>query len=383
LPIDFTKPVPLYQQIVSDIIKQIESGALHANDSVGSHSELAKAYDVSLITIKKALNELINKKYLYSRVGKGTYVSRQSVDIDFSKGNTIGIVLRDLNSPFFARIVESVEKQVSEIGCNLLVSTSSNSREKESKQINKYLKIGVSGLILTSITHETHVSGLIRKLHSDNFPYVVVAYTEDEDINYIGVDHELGARLATEHLINLGYKKLGYINCESGYKLGEVRKKGFLEALENHGYAHNENFHYRLRQRGDWHDYESGYEIAFDYIKQSERPEALFIYNDLAALGFEKGILENGLSIPQDVAIVGFDNIKRGVVAPVPLTTIQQPANEVGRLAIEMILKKIKGELVKNRNILKPTLVIRDSCGAKIRSRNYKNTFSMTSEYID
>lgn len=373
MSIDLKKPSPLYQQIVDDIKTQIRSGALHQDESVGSHKDLSENYGVSLITVKKALNELINLKYLYSRVGKGTYVSSSIEEIDFSTDITIGLVLRDLNSPFFARIVESVEKYASEIGCNLLISTSSNSREKENQQIEKYLKLGVSGLILTSITNDTHASKLVRDLHEDNFPYVVVAYSEDKNINYIGVNHEQGAFIATEHLIKLGYKRIGYINSEEGYKLGEVRKKGFLRALEQYEYTFNEDFHYRLVQRGGWRDYESGYDIAQYFINQTNRPDAVFAYNDLAALGFEKGVMENGLLVPDDVAIVGFDNIKRGVVAPVPLTTIHQPVNEVGRLAIKMILKKIRGEVVKNQIILNPELVIRESCGANKKNSYQKN----------
>jgi DNA-binding LacI/PurR family transcriptional regulator len=380
--IDSKKSSPLYQQIVDDIKTQIRSGVLRTDESVGSHKELSENYGVSLITVKKALNELINLKYLYSRVGKGTYVATHSEEIDFSADITIGLVLRDLNSPFFARIVESVEKYASEIGCNLLISTSSNSRDKENQQIEKYLKLGVSGLILTSVKNDTHASHQLRKLHNENFPYVVVAYSEDQDINYIGVDHEQGAFIATEHLIKLGYKHLGYINSENGYKLGEVRKKGFLRALEHNGQIFNEDFHYRLVQRGGWRDYESGYDIAKYFINQANRPDAIFAYNDLAALGFEKGVLENGLSVPEDVAIVGFDNIKRGVVAPVPLTTIHQPANEVGRLAIKMIFKKIRGEVVKHRIILKPELVIRESCGAKAKELKSEKKFQKISELI-
>jgi DNA-binding LacI/PurR family transcriptional regulator len=369
---DRKKSAPLYQQIVEDIKNQIASGVLQAHEQIGSHNNLAQAYDVSLITVKKALNELINLRYLYSRVGKGTYVAPQNAGVDFSKNVTLGLVLRNLNSPFFARIVESVERYASELGLNLLISTSSNSRDKERQQIDKYLSLGVSGLILTSITAKTFVSRQVKDLHNAQFPYVIVAYVEDEDINYIGVDHELGAYLATEHLIRLGYQKIGYINSERGYRLGEVRKQGLLRALNDYKMPFDESFHFRLAQRGDWHDYDSGIEIAKDMVSRPDHPDAVFVYNDLAALGLQKGLLASGLAVPQDIAMVGFDNIKRGVVAPVPLTTVHQPVNEIGRLAIDMILKKIRGDLVKHRVILKPTLVIRESCGAQ-RRKTYKN----------
>ena len=95
----------------------------------------------------------------------------------------------------------------------------------------------------------------------------------------------------------------------------------------------------------------------------------MFVYKDLAALGFQRALIDQGIKIPGDVAIVGFDDIKRGVVAPVPLTTIHQPTDKIGELAFELIKKQIKNETIENPYIiLEPSLVIRDSCGAKNKS---------------
>jgi len=365
LPIDFTKPTPLFRQIMEDIKSQIESGQLKVGDRIGSHHELAQKYNVSLITIKKAVAELINEKVLFSRVGKGTYIARKPVKVDFTDHITIGLVLRDLNSPFFSRIVESVEKEVSENQCNLLVATSANRQDKEESQIQHYLDIGVSGLIIASMTRVYHASETIRKLQKENFPFVMVSYMADEDINYVGTDHEFGAFIATEHLIRLGYNKIGYINGEKGNLLGELRKTGFMKALRKYGKKFRKDFVFRMNYRGEWHDYESGYEIGKMFKELSERPEAMFVYNDLAALGFQRSLLDQGFRIPENVAIIGFDDIKRGVIAPVPLTTVHQPTDQIGRLAAGMVLKMIKGQSVEHRIILKPYLVIRNSCGAK------------------
>ncbi len=362
--IDFTKPVPLYKQVVEHIKNQIRSGVLKPGDRIGSHQELVREYKVSLITIRKALSELINEKILYSRMGKGTYVADQRKAPDFKGHINIGLVLRDLNSPFFSRIVESIEKHATRLGANLLVSTSSNSIQKENRQIKQYLDIGVSAMILTSITTRSHVSPLVRELHNDNFPYVVVAYTEDEDINYVGVDHEYGAYLATEHLIKVGFDRIGYISSEKGYRLGEVRKAGYLRALQTYGKIFKEEFHFRLKGRGNWLDYESGYEIGLQVIGMSDRPDAIFAYNDLAALGFQRAVLDKKLNVPEDIAIVGFDNIKRGVVCPVPLTTIDQRPEEIASRAMDIVINKISNIKSVNRIILKPKLIIRDSCGA-------------------
>jgi len=365
MSIDITEPTALYIQIANHIKSQIDSSVLNPGDQLESHQVLTKKYDVSLITIKKALSELINEKILFGRVGKVTYVSEINKQLNLTDHLTIGLVLRELNSPFFSRIVESVEKKASEMSCNLMISASLNSPEKEAAHIDRYIKLGVRGLIISTTAHVYHASAQIRQLRSKSFPYCIISYMEDQDINHVGTDHAYGAYIATKHLINLGYKKIGYINCEIGYPLGEVRKSGYLRALNEFGVPFNKDFVFRLSRRGDWRDYQSGYKIGQKFCLMSKKPDAMFIYNDMAALGFEKVVLEKGLNVPEDVAIVGYDNIKRSWVAPVPLTTVDQRTNEMGCLAIEMILNQINGKPYKSITILKPRLVIRDSCGAK------------------
>jgi LacI family transcriptional regulator len=228
----------------------------------------------------------------------------------------------------------------------------------------------VSGLIIASMSREYIASPVIRKLHRDNFPYVVVSYIADEDIAYVGTDHEEGAFLATQHLIELGYRKIGYINGVSGERgslLGDLRKKGLLRALEQYQVIYNPEYEYRFQLRGEWNDYQSGYEIGLEFSASSNRPEAIFAFDDLSALGFQKAVLDKGLGVPKDIAIVGFDDIRRGVTAPVPLTTIHQPLAEIGVVAVDFLLKRISGQPVPTRRILKPTLVVRESCGAKLR----------------
>lgn len=363
--IDLTNPSPLYRQIADDIRSQISSSVLKVGDPIGSHQELVRKYNVSLITVKKALTNLINEGLLFSRVGKGTYVAHKSAVVDLSKNKTVGFVLRDLDSPFFSRILSSVEKKLSEKDFNLMLSSTADRSEKEESQINHFLNLGVTGLIIASMSHVYYASPVIHKLHEDNFPYVIVSYIADENINYVGTDHEEGGYIATKHLIKLGYKKIGYINGEEGNILGEVRKAGYMRALQQYGIPLSESSTFQLRLSGEWFNYQSGYEIGEQFLNLQEKPEAFFIYNDLAALGFEKAILNLGLNVPDDVAIVGFDDIKQGRVAPVALTTIHQPIEDIGALAVEMITKMMEGQIVQPRQILKPELVIRESCGAK------------------
>ena len=365
MAIDFTKPTALYKQIVDHLRLQIESGVLKPGDQLESQHELAKSYGVSLITVKKALFELINEGFLYSRAGKGTYVAEKKTKLKLSEDVTIGIVLRNLESPFFSRILESVEQTATKLGFNLMVSTSLNSPEKEEAQIQHYLELGVNGLIIAIATSIFQPPKWVNELHHKNFPYYIISYLKDGRINHIGTDQKYGGYIATKHLAELGYSSIGYINGEKGNPLGEARKEGYVQALKEYNLPYEEKFVFRMRKRGDLQDYDSGYIIGQNIFSLKEKPRAMFAYNDLAALGFERAILQGGMKIPDDMAIVGFDNIKRSRVAPVPLTTVHQHTNNIGKLAVEMILNMIKERPFKPRIILKPDLVIRDSCGAK------------------
>jgi len=122
---------------------------------------------------------------------------------------------------------------------------------------------------------------------------------------------------------------------------------------------------FHLRMRGERHDYQSGYEIGKRFRKLSVKPDAVFVYNDLSALGFEDAILEQGLRVPDDIAIVGFDDIERGAYAPVPLTTVRQPAGLIGKKAVDVLVNLMNRKNGSHRRILKTELIVRKSSDGK------------------
>jgi DNA-binding LacI/PurR family transcriptional regulator len=363
MPIELNNSTPLYLQIVDDIKSQIASKKLKVGDKIGSHTELASYYGVSLITVKKALATMIYEGVAFSRVGMGTYVSKSLLESNQREQQTIGLVFRDIRSPFFSRVMHSVEEAAYKLGYHVLISNSSGKAEREDSQIARFRKFGVKGMIIASMTHEYHATPAIRRMLHEHFPFVMVSYIAGDDIPFVGSDHELGGFMATNYLIKMGYQKIGYINGEKGNEVGNLRLQGYKRALEKHGRHIDERLLFRLRLRGEWYDYQSGFEIGKQFKKLKVQPDAMFVYNDLAALGFEYSILEQGLRVPQDVAIVGFDDIESGQYAATPLTTIQQPTGIIGQQAMDVLVKQIEGKKGSFRRILKPKLIIRDSCG--------------------
>lgn len=371
MAIDLQDPTPLYRQIVEDINEQIKSGELKPGDRIASQTDQAQQYGVSLITIKKAMAYLVNKGVLYSRVGKGTFVARTPQRVDHASHPSVGLVLRDLKNPFFSLVVQSIEKKTSELRYNLMLTSSADREEQEELQIAHFRDIGVSGMIIASMGHQHQATNGILQLQKEKFPFVMVSYVKNEDISYIGTDHVYGAQIATEHLIRLGYKRIGYINSEEGDVLGDLRQQGYERALKSNGYQVDKENTYRLPFQGIWNQYQAGYQVGVQFAKLPNRPDAIFAFNDLIALGFEQAVLTQGLKVPEDVAIVGFDDIERNLYAPVPLTTVHPPTSRIGTLAVETLLKMIGGDQSVTRTFLRPQLVIRESCGA---ANNEKTT---------
>ena len=359
--IDLKNPKPLYLQISEDLASQITSGKLKIGEQLPSQQKLSGIYGVSLITIKKALAHLVNLGILFTRVGKGTFIARESVPDDVSRHKLIGIVLSDLRNPFFSLILDSIEKKSSAYGYTILFANSADEEEREESQIKHFLRLGVDGIIIASTTHDYRANHTIRKLHERSFPYVMISYVADKDIYFVGVDHEKGGFIATQHLIQCGYDNIGYINGEEGNLLGYLRKGGYLRALDAHGKPLQPDYIYQLTRNGN--DYQAGYRIGKHFRELRSRPEAIFAYKDLVALGFEQAVMEDGLKVPDDVAIVGFDDIENDLYAPVPLTTVHQPVSEIGAIAVESVIRRIEGSPVTTRTILEPKLVIRKSCG--------------------
>jgi DNA-binding LacI/PurR family transcriptional regulator len=369
MSIDIQNSTPLYLQIVDDIKSKIASKELKAGDQLGSHAELSSTYGVSLITVKKALGTLIHEGVVFSRVGKGTYVARPPFDGHRQENPTIGLVLQDMRSPFFSRVMHSVEDAAYELGYHVLLSNSSGKAEKEDGQIARFRAFGVKGLIIASMSHKYHATPTIRRLLHDGFPFVMVSYIADEEIPFVGSDHQLGGYMATEYLIKLGYKTIGYINGETGNLVGDLRRRGYEDALRAYGRRIDKRLVHHLRLKGEWHDYQSGHEIGKKFLKLDPKPDALFIYNDLSALGFQDAILAQGLRIPENVAIVGFDDIDRGEYAAVPLTTVRQPTTMIGKKSVELLLKLMDGKNGSLRMVLKPELIIRESCAVNTMQR--------------
>ncbi|HEY2165050.1 MAG TPA: GntR family transcriptional regulator [Gemmatimonadaceae bacterium] len=365
--LDATAPVPLYQQVAADIRRRIVSGNMAVGVQIPPHKDLATEYGVSVITINKALSGLVSEGLLYSHVGRGTFVMvRPASTSGIAAPTTIGFVLRDLSSPFFSLVAHGAQQRADALGVGLLFASSSNRLDREEEQIKRLRVLGVHGFIIVSMSRTFRLNEAIQALHDSDFPYTMVSWTAGEDVPFVGLDLAAAGELAAEHLLSLGCRKFGYLIDSVGSLNGELRMSRYRAAIEHAGLEIDQAFVFEHAFPGEWNDYKSGYAAGEAIAQLTSRPEAMYCFNDLGALGLEDALLDAGLRVPGDVAIVGIDDIELAARARVPLTTIRQPVDIIGARSVDNVLARLRGERPAVRQLLPAELIVRASTGAPV-----------------
>jgi LacI family transcriptional regulator len=276
------------------------------------------------------------------------------------ESRTIGLLLADISNPFFASLARSVEDAAQQRGYAVIVCNSDSNPEKEASYVRLLRRKYIDGVLFLS--NSPGGSGLKEALE-EKIPIVVV----DEAIEGVRapgvfIDNAQGAYAAVKHLIALGHRRIGHITGPPVYST-PLRLHGYRRALEDHGLS----FEPTLVREGDFQT-EGGRRAAWTLINLAQRPSAIFAGNDLMALGAMQAAWEAGLRVPEDLAIVGFDDIPLASCLVPPLTTVAQPVSQMGRVAVDILVRRIERKPVRQRTILSCTLRIRQSCGAQARS---------------
>ncbi len=266
-------------------------------------------------------------------------------------------VLHIFSDPYFPRLIEGISKACNAENYTLALYLF-HSLEEEQRSIERILNSHtVDGLIVSADRDD---SGLIPQLKERRMPFVIVGRPEDTTINYVDTDNFNGAYAAARHLLRLERERIGFIGTQHN-NAGRDRRDGFMKALNEHGTT----LPPQMIVYGDFSE-ESGYHGMRKLLPY--KPDALFASSDLMALGALRSATEAGLKIPDDLAIIGFDDLPPATVAFPPLTTVRQPVHRLGMTAVEMLIDILNtGNDLPRRVILPTELVIRASCGADKR----------------
>jgi LacI family transcriptional regulator len=261
------------------------------------------------------------------------------------------------SDPFFSELLAGVGNEAARYGFNLLISTRSPGDEETAAYLKAMRSRQVDGFIIVRTWRK---DARIAMLREHNYPFVVFGRVEGyNDFPLVDEDSALGMRLIIDHLVEQGHTRLAYIGAPSDMMFAYSRLIGFINMLEVHGLPRNEELIVEgdLTQRG-------GRALAAQLLDMPNPPTAIVACNDLTALGAMSAAHERGLEVGRDISITGFDDISPAEHAHPPLTTVHQPVYRIGTMVCRMLIKLIKGEPIKERQIiLQPTLIIRQSSG--------------------
>jgi LacI family transcriptional regulator len=325
--------------------------------------EVAKLANVSTATVSNVIN---NTKHVSEDLKKKVYESMEALNykpneiaksLKVKQSRLIGILISDISNSFISKVVKGIENTLSDKGYNVLLCSTDSDVEKEKEYLNVLMGKRIDGLIISSSGEGNHYDDLLKA----HVPLVFLnRCPEHLPSNMVMTNNVKGAYMATEHLIKHGYKKIATITGPKQFSTGRDRYIGYKRALEDYAISYQDE----LVFEGDF-TIESGYELTKKLIESEMKTDAIFIANNSMSLGAYKYIKEQGLKIPQDIALYGFDDPEWADVVDPPLSGITQPAFELGVYAAQKMINVILGTCPETREVkyLDPSMIIRKSCG--------------------
>ncbi|SEA33290.1 GntR family transcriptional regulator, arabinose operon transcriptional repressor [Thalassobacillus cyri] len=335
---------PKYQVLIDDIKSKILSGVYSVGERIPTESALKDMYCVSRQTVRKAILELSNEGFLRSEKGSGTYVSNQyqSKSGRKSYNKTIGVITTYISDYIFPSIIRGIEGRLNEENYSLLLASTNNDVEQEKKALEMMLSFGVDGLIIeptkSNLFNPNIAYYLSFKEH--DVPFIMInAYYEELDVPFLCLDDVQSSYLATKELVSKGHTQIGHISKSDDLQ-GKYRMKGYIKAL---GEA-KLRFH---PEKVLSFDTETKLELYINLKKflNENRDEltAMVCYNDEVGLEVVNVCRQLGISIPDELSIIGQDNSYIARNANIKLTTLTHPQEQMGRDAADWVIKKLQG----------------------------------------
>lgn len=330
--------------------------------------DIAEELGISIPSVSRALNNKPDiseqtKKKVFELAEKFHYQRNQfAINFKNQESFIIGVIIPQIVHHFFSNIISGIINEAEKRGYGVMLYQSNESYESELKGIETFQKSMIDGLII-SLSDNTFKVDHLKNLQEHNVPVVMVdKVNPDMDSSKIICDDYKGAYFATEHLISLGKKKIAHITGSLEPHTTKERCKGFESALRDYNLPLNPN----LIKKCNLVSREEGYIATLTLLGQNEIPDAIFCATDPTAIGAIKAIKERGLSIPEDIAVIGFSDWKMSSIVDPPLSSVSQPDFEMGKKAVELIIKEIQlnrdnKPMKHETHVMETSLVLRES----------------------
>ena len=348
-----------YERIVAWVQEEIRNGTLNRGDKLPSENDLMEHFGVSRQTVRRAMEELTENGVGEARRGSGTYVAANTRRYA-GKEIRIAVMLTYVDTYIFPSIIKGIESVLSREGCTLQIAMTDNAVEKERMLLKEFIRTqSVDGVIAETVKSALPNPNLelYRELENEGIPVLFVnSYYKELDIPHISMDDRMAGYLAAKHLAECGHTRIGAVfKADDGQ--GHLRYAGYTDALMEQ----------EIKIRGDqviWIDSEelkAMEEESTKFLKRLKGCTACVCYNDETAYRLVSIFRKAGHRVPDDLSVVGIDNSGLAKFCPVPLTSLENPVEELGHAAAEQIIGKIlKNEKMETQEFV-PKLVVRSS----------------------
>lgn len=272
----------------------------------------------------------------------------------------IGLVIHDVGNPFFSQIADSVDDVATAHGYGIVLTSSRASLERQEASLRMFAEQRLSGVLLAPTVEGPTTAA---KLRERGMAVVLLDYPGDTDECSVTVDDVSGGAVATRHLLELGRTRLAFVGGPSRVRQHADRLEGMRAAVRAAARTQDAKATVGVTSVGA-HTVACGAQAAARLVKQRRRPDGVFCGNDLLAVGLIGELTRLGVRVPDDIAVVGYDDIELAALVGVPLTSVRQPMDEIGRVATQLLLAEISGGQHTHQQLrFEPRLVVRASTG--------------------
>jgi LacI family transcriptional regulator len=302
--------------------------------------DVAKLAGVAPITVSRVINNsgYINdktRKKVEAAIAKLGYVPNiLARSLKSKRTNTLALIFTDITNPFFTILARGVEDTAGDAGFNVIFCNTDESQEKEDNYIQVILQKQVDGIILVPAESNTKSIQIIK---DQGTPLVVFdRRIANADVDVVRGDSEGGAKQLTQHLIDLGHRRIAIITGSRDVSTAEDRLIGYKKAMEENGLKNNIQSYYGKFTQA------SGNSLTRIIFEKNPKPSAIFAANNMIAIGVLRALYELGFRVPDDIALVSFDGIPDNLTMFPFMTTVSQPAYDMGKTATELLISRIK-----------------------------------------
>ncbi|PIA81068.1 LacI family transcriptional regulator [Gaetbulibacter sp. 4G1] len=336
-----------------------------ANKKKTTIKDIANVLNISAAAVSKALHDdsrISEKtKKAVKQVAKNLNYQPNHLASALRKGksNLVGVIVPRTNSNFFSSVIQNIEEELNKEGYNIIITQSNESYKKECNNIDTLLFTQVDGII-ASMANETVNLEYYEKIKSKGIPLILFDRGENDlNVDYIGINDYDSSHMIVDHLVQQNRKRIAHIGGYKHTRIFNNRIRGYVDALKKHNLPQDNDLLIESSLTT-----EDGRAKMIQLLKLKDKPDAIYVAGDYAALGALQVLNEQNIKVPEEIALVGFGNEPFTAMVTPTISSVNQHSAEIGRLAATTFLEHAKKEVITqslNKKILNADLIVRDS----------------------